>query len=162
MMYKVKLTTVKLFDMIMLNCFLMYHILRWVEKAVPGSADLSPQWQHETDSVDLGNTTLTSLQGNFAHSTNGLWAHNWNLVMLEIWFLSIQFTNLHMSWQLSCHNIGKILNWSDHYFCQKINTNLCKIWIIISYIFCEMALRYQFTATHMMFILNKVSTLRVW
>ena len=59
----------------------------------------------------------------------GLWAHKWNLVkfsLLRAWFwLSNKVTNLHMSRQLSCRDMCKIVTCSDH--CVSNNSNFCNL-----------------------------------
>ena len=53
------------------------------------------------------------------HFIEGLWAHEPNLekfmllILLEKWYTDLA-TILRMSWQLSCHDICKIVTWLDH------------------------------------------------
>ena len=61
------------------------------------------------------------------HFMKCLWAHNSNLIKY-VWLLHEKWrwnhvTILHMLWQISCHDICKIVTWSDHYC-------LCKSYLI--------------------------------
>ena len=71
------------------------------------------------------------------HLINILWAHNWNLI--NFFFSDChsndwtgQFTILHITWQLSCHAICKIVIWSKIYSYGKSNRFFHKIWIMSS------------------------------
>ena len=61
------------------------------------------------------------------HFMKCLWAHNSNLIKY-VWLLHEKWrwnhvTILHMLWQIRCHDICKIVTWSDHYC-------LCKSYLI--------------------------------
>ena len=64
----------------------------------------------------------------------------WKFLLLQSQFQSSnQLINLHMSWQLSCHDICKIMIRLDHYFPSNCNTIFSnEIWIVSSWILCEM------------------------
>ena len=52
--------------------------------------------------------------------------YSWLLLLFE-WFNLV--TDLHMSWQLSCHGMCKVGTWSHHYFSCEHNAYFHNIWI---------------------------------
>ena len=51
--------------------------------------------------------------------------------------------DFHKLWQLSYHDMCKIMTWSDHYFINKSNMNFPKIWIMTSQTICKMVSMFQ-------------------
>ena len=45
-----------------------------------------------------------------------------------------------MSWQLSCHDMCKILTWSEYYFSHQSKSYSYNIWIMSSWTLCEIGL----------------------
>ena len=63
---------------------------------------------------------------------------SWKFYSKQVWFWwSIQVTIVHMSRQLSCRDMCKIVTWCDHYFSCKSKTYFHKIWMMSSKGVCE-------------------------
>ena len=65
------------------------------------------------------------------------------------WFCQFnQATNLHMSWQLSCRDMCKIVTWWGHQFLCKGTAYFYKIWVTSSESICEINPIYYYNIKH--------------
>ena len=82
---------------------------------------------HPTEVCHLGMPSIEPV----VYFTNGLWAHKWNLVKTIFAQIVTSITQsvsiLHMSQQLSCRDMCKIVTSSDHDCSRNNSTYLCKI-----------------------------------
>ena len=63
----------------------------------------------------------------------------WKIFLPWFWFQwSNQLTILHMSRQLSCRDMCKIVTWFDHHFPSKSNMNFNEIWVMSLWALCTM------------------------
>ena len=56
--------------------------------------------------------------------------------------------NLHMSQQLSCCDICKIMAWQNYYLASKYNMHFCKFWIIHPWTLCDIGPRLRYTTVN--------------